>query len=112
MSKAAHRQSFQVEAAEDPINRALIVYTGFGKSPFPRARTGDLVTLFGDIAAADLKSRILVLYEEMQLPLPDEPKRSKKSVTERAIEQMRLRHPELGTDGLKALAWAYSFGLR
>jgi len=112
MSKAAHKEAFSAAAIEDPISRALVVYTGFGKSPFPRARTGDLVTLFGEVAAADLKGRILGLFEEMLLPLPEEGKRSKKSVTERATEQMRLRHPELDDDGLKALAWTFSFGLR
>lgn len=112
MSKAAHKEAFTAAAVEDPVNRALVVYTGFGRSPFPRARTGDLVTLFGDVVAADLKARILLLYQDMQLPLPEEARRSRKSVTERATEQMRLRHPELDEDGLKALAWAYSFGLR
>lgn len=112
MSNAAHMQSFANAGIEDPINRALIVYTGFGKSPFPRARSGEVASLFGEVAAADLKARILALYVEMQFPLPDEGKRSKKSVTERAVEQIRLRHPELTEDGLKALAWAYSFGLR
>ena len=110
MSKVAHKDSFS-SAAEDPINRALIVYSGFGRSPFPRARTADLVAQFGDVAASDLKARILTLYLEMQFPLPDEGKRSK-SVTERATEQLMLRHPELSEEGLKVLAWTYSFGLR
>jgi len=97
---------------EDPINRALAVYTGFGTSSFPRARTADLVAQFGAAAAADLRERILLLYLEMQFPLPDEGTRSRKSVTERATEQMRLRHPELTEEGLGVLAWAYAFGLR
>lgn len=112
MSRVAHSDSFSAAGVEDPINRALVVYTGFGKSSFPRARTGDLVSQFGDAAAGDLKDRILTLYLEMQFPLPDEGKRSKKSVTERATEQMRLRHPELTAEGLRALAWAFAFGLR
>lgn len=112
MSNFAHKDSFSAATVEDPINRALVVYTCFGKSPFPRARTGDLISQFGDAAAVDLRDRILALYLEMQFPLPDEGKRSKKSVTERATEQIRLRHPELTEEGLKALAWAYSFGLR
>lgn len=96
----------------DPINRALVVYTGYGRSSFPRARTGDLAREFGEETAADLRLRILTLYTEMQLPLADEGKRTRKSVTERATEQIRQRHPELEEDGLKALAWAFAFGLR
>lgn len=112
MSKFAHKDTFSAATVEDPINRALVVYTGYGTSSFPRARSGDLVSQFGGAAAGDLKARILTLYLEMQFPLPDEGKRSKKSVTERATEQVRLRHPELTEEGLRALAWAYAFGLR
>ena len=100
-----------VTQAADDINEALVVYTGFGKSPFPRARSNDLVTRYGAADGAELKSRILALMEELQQTVLDET-RSKKSVTERAIEQLRPRHPELDETGLKALAWTFSFGLR
>ena len=100
-----------VTQAADDINEALVVYTGFGKSPFPRARSNDLVTRYGAADGAELKARILALMEELQQTVLDET-RSKKSVTERAIEQLRPRHPELDETGLKALAWTFSFGLR
>ena len=32
----------------DPINEALVLYTGFGSSPFPRAKTPHLVQRFGE----------------------------------------------------------------
>jgi len=96
----------------DPINEALILYTGFGSSPFPRAKTPVLVARFGELAGAELKQRIAGLLEELQQPVDGLEKRSKKSVTERAIEQLSPRHPELDESGLKALAWTYSFGLR
>ena len=110
MGKALLKES-PVMDADDDINDALVVYTGFGKSPFPRARSADLVTRYGAEQGADLKARILALMEELGQPILDE-KRSKKSVTERAIEQLRPRHPELSDTGLKALAWTFSFGLR
>lgn len=97
--------------AADEINDALVVYTGFGKSPFPRARGNDLVTRWGAEEGAELKARILALMEELQQTVLDD-SRSRKSVTERAIEQLRPRHPELDETGLKALAWTFSFGLR
>ncbi len=96
----------------DPINEALILYTGFGNSPFPRAKTPSLVARYGESAAVDLKHRIVALLEELQQPVEGLEKRSRKSVTERAIEQLAPRHPELDESGLKALAWTYSFGLR
>ena len=110
MGKALLKESPVMDAADD-INDALVIYTGFGKSPFPRARSADLVTRYGSEQGADLKARILALMEELGQPILDE-KRSKKSVTERAIEQLRPRHPELSDTGLKALAWTFSFGLR
>ena len=110
MGKALLKESPVMDAADD-INDALVIYTGFGKSPFPRARSADLVTRYGSGQGADLKARILALMEELGQPILDE-KRSKKSVTERAIEQLRPRHPELSETGLKALAWTFSFGLR
>lgn len=110
MGNALRKESPLVEAADD-INEAIVLYTGFGKSPFPRARSNDLVTRFGPEAGAELKARILGLMEELGQTVLDE-KRSKKSVTERAIEQLHPRHPELDDTGLKALAWTFSFGLR
>lgn len=110
MGIAALKESPAMDAADD-INDALVIYTGFGKSPFPRARGHDLVTRYGADEGAALKARILTLMEELQGTVLDET-RSKKSVTERAIEQLRPRHPELDDTGLKALAWTFSFGLR
>jgi hypothetical protein len=96
----------------DPINEALILYTGYGSSAFPRAKTPHLLARFGEAEGAALKQRILGLLEELQQPVDGPEKRSRKSVTERAIEQLSPKHPELDEVGLKALAWTYSFGLR
>jgi hypothetical protein len=96
----------------DPINEALILYTGYGSSPFPRAKTPHLVARFGLTEGAELKQRIVGLLEELQQPVEGPEKRSRKSLTERAIEQLAPRHPELDELGLKALAWTYAFGLR
>lgn len=98
--------------AVDPINEALAIYTGLGKSAFPRARGTDLVVRFGPDDGMVLKARILALMDELQLPLPEGEKRSKKSVTEQAVAQLSAKHPELDAGGLKALGWTYSFGLR
>lgn len=110
MAKTALKESPLYLVADD-INDALVIYTGYGKSPFPRARGHDLVTHFGAEQGAALKARILGLMEELQQPILDE-KRSRKSVTERAIDELQPKHPELDEDGLKALAWTFSFGLR
>jgi hypothetical protein len=97
----------------DPINKALALYTSFGKARFPRARTADVAAEFGDAAAIELKSRIVALYDELKQPLPEPVgKGGRQSVTARAIEQVRARHPELDEHGLAVLAWTYSFGLR
>jgi hypothetical protein len=116
MARLALKHSSQVlespqALAIDDINEALVLYTGYGKSPFPRARGADLATRFGAEQGAELKARIVALLEELGQQVLDE-KRSKKSVTERAIEQLQPKHPELDETGLKALAWTYSFGLR
>jgi hypothetical protein len=100
------------QTMSDPINEALVLYTGFGSSPFPRAKTPHLMQRFGEAEGAELKQRILSLLEELQQPVDGLEKRSKKSLTERAIDQLHPRHPELDEAGLKALAWTYSFGLR
>lgn len=100
------------QVMSDPINEALVLYTGFGTSPFPRAKTPHLVQRFGETQGTELKQRILGLLEELQQPVDGPEKRSKKSLTERAIEQLQPRHPEIDDSGLKALAWTYSFGLR
>lgn len=114
MGKAALKPSpeFAADEITDEINEALVIYTGFGKSPFPRARSGDLVARFGPERGIELKVQVLALMEELQQPLVDNGKPSKQSVTERAVEQLRPHHPELDETGLRALGWTYSFGLR
>lgn len=102
-----------VVETRDPINEALVLYTSFGRSAFPRARLADVAAAYGDAAAAELKARIQQLYAELNGPVPDAPgKRSRKSMTERAVEQLASQHPELDSEGLEVLAWAYAFGLR
>lgn len=97
----------------DPINPALTLFTGYGRSRFPRARIADIAAAFGEAPAVELRERILALYEELKQPLA-EPigKSGRKSVTERAVAELQRRHPELDEEGLTVLAWAYSFGLR
>jgi len=109
MAKLAY--SFDLQMM-DPINEALVLYTGYGSSTFPRAKTPHLMQKYGAQQGAALKERILELLEELQQPVEITERRSRKSVTERAIDQLRPRHPELDEAGLKALAWTYSFGLR
>lgn len=112
MGSAALERS-RVATASDPINQALVLYTGFGKAAFPRARMPDVAAAFGEHEAQELKARILALYDELNQPLAEPAsKGGRKSVTERATEQLARRHPELEEDGLKVLAWTYSFGLR
>jgi hypothetical protein len=96
----------------DQISEAIVIYTGFGKSSFPRARGNDLVVRFGPTAGADLKQQILSLLEELAQPVDLPEKRSRRSVTEQAMESFRPRHPELNDEALKALAWTFSFGMR
>ena len=113
MGTAALKEDPRLAAASDPINQALVLYTGFGKAGFPRARMADVAAVFGTHEALVLKARILALYEELNQPLLElAGKGSRKSVTERATDQLARNHPELDVDGLKALAWTYSFGLR
>ena len=106
------RRTMSAVETSDPINRALVIYTGFGAAAFPRAKSAALVAEFGESRAAELKARILALYDDMQQPLAEGEKRSRKSVTEQATAQLGARHPELDAEGLTVLAWAYAFGLR
>lgn len=113
MAIVPQRRSYsRPEDAADPINDAIAVYTQFGNSPFPRARSNDLVAQYGAERGTVLKQRIVSLLEELQQPVPASEKRSRKSMTELAIEQFRPRHPELDEPALKALAWTFSFGMR
>jgi hypothetical protein len=78
-------------------------------SASPEQRPGGAL---GAERGAELKERVLALFEELQQPLAEDDRRSRKSVTERAIEQLRPLYPELDETGLRALGWTFSFGLR
>ena len=99
-------------ASADQISEAIVIYTGFGKSSFPRARGNDPVVRSGAEAGAELKQQILSLLEELAQPVDMPEKRSRRSMTEIAIDSFRPRHPELDEQALKALAWTFSFGMR
>lgn len=102
----------QSAATPEQISEAIVIYTGFGKSTFPRARGNDLIVRFGPDLGVELKQHILSLLEDLAQPVDLPEKRSRRSVTEQAMESFRPRHPELSEDAFKALAWTFSFGMR
>ena len=104
-----HHQVWTGVAVLDPVKSdAVVMYTSRGRSPFP---WGDpaAVRALGD-AGEDLVRYVEGLVEEMYEVFPLATRDSDLSKATETVERgMAVRHPELDSRAVEALAWMWSY---
>lgn len=91
------------------VGEAVVVWSGWGSSPFPRRDNVLVVQRYGADAAAELLPLVRKLVDEFYL---SDARHVAINITEMAImssAQFRKQHPEISDDAVKALAWCYTF---
>ena len=94
------------------ISEAVILFLGVGSSPTPSRIRDNLTQRFGPTRAALLESQVRALLDEVMAINIDWEKHSLVSGGELALAHMRLQHPELNEEALKALEWEFSWNWR
>lgn len=92
----------------DTLDEQLALYFSRDTSPYPKSNPEAVLSAYG---AAALK-RIEALVTDMESIAPDWSNDDLASATQRAVDEMRRRHPGLGAKGAAILGWAYSYGYK
>jgi hypothetical protein len=93
---------------ESGLAQALVIYLGFGSAAWPQADKNAIEQEFGDRSNRILDQITAILREAEQFA-PDWSTHDLASAKDSAEEQVRIRHPELTEDAIKAVAWAWSY---
>lgn len=89
----------------DALTAALKVYLGLPGSPWPRARSSEVVRDYGEPIAAQVQ---LLISEAGGLEI-DWQSHSPLSAMRWIEAEMRDRHPELSGEAITDLGWAWSY---
>lgn len=89
-------------------SRAVIVYMGVGRTPFPKCDPEDLSEVFGE-EAKTLLPYVKGLCDEIWSIEVDWSTHTLDSATEMATAEMCARHPELSDEAIEALGWGFSY---
>jgi hypothetical protein len=93
----------------DHINSALVAYLGYGISTYPSEQPSRIIDMFGGEAASIYISEVKDILNELKRLRPDWSSNSLVSAGVWAKEKMRLTHPELDSNALNALEWAFTW---
>jgi hypothetical protein len=96
-----------LDAAE--LSAALIVWTGWGQTPWPQRDEQRLTHQFGTDATADLLPQLRKLEDDFyatdaRLVAPD-----LETMARIAADEFRRLHPEISDDAVQALTWCYTW---
>lgn len=93
---------------DEILTRAVVVWTGWGTEAWP-TRDDNVLKEFGPERGLDLVQAVHRLKDDLyksdaKFTAPD-----LATMGDRAAEQFRVRHPEIGEDAVEALAWCYTY---
>jgi hypothetical protein len=96
----------------EAVSDALVVWTGWGRTSWPKRDERRLAEVFGEAMAVELLPLVRRLEEEFyesdtRFTAPD-----LRSMRNDAKARFRDLHPELSEGAIKALAWCYTFDHR
>jgi hypothetical protein len=93
----------------DRIGKAIMVWTGWGRSEWPRRDKSVLVDHFGEDAAVELLPLVRELEEDFYSSDARHVALDLAEMAEMASAQFRERHPEIADAAVQALAWCYTY---
>ena len=91
------------------VSRAIVIWTGFGKTPWPSRDESRLVEQFGADAAADLTPQLRDLEQQFYASDARFTVRDLDEMGKVAADQFRKNHPEISEEAIRALEWCYTY---
>jgi hypothetical protein len=92
------------------LNRAIVLFLGYGISSYPDNQSARLTSEFGPELAFQLEQKVSQILDDLDLLKPDWSTQSFDSACIWAKEEMHRKYPELDSSALSSLEWAFSWG--
>ncbi len=96
----------------EELNRAIVLYLGFGFAPMPRLERTRIINEFGIEKADKLESFINSILEELGRINVDWSIHTLESASKVARLEMHRLYPNLSDVALRALEWKFTFDWR
>lgn len=91
------------------VSNAIVVWTGWGISPWPSRDQDRVIAYFGEDIALDLLPLIRHLENEFYESDAKDTVDDLAEMGEAAAARFRGLHPEISADAVRALAWCYTY---
>ncbi|MEV8504609.1 hypothetical protein AB0368_07225 [Actinoplanes sp. NPDC051475] len=94
------------------LTRAIVVWTGRGRNPWPERDDEAVVTAFGDELGLDLLARVRTLADDFYNSKANVEAPDISAMGKQAAAEFHAKHPEIGEDAVRALAWCYTYDFK
>ena len=94
------------------VSNALVVWTGYGLTPWPSRDNDRVVAEFGVATATELLPALTALESEFYESDAAQTINGLVEIGNAASARFRSLHPELSEEAVNALAWCYTFDWR
>lgn len=94
------------------LTEAMLVWTGFGKRPFPCRDESHLVDRFGAETAAQLLPVLRSLEDDFYASDARHTAEDIQEMGTMSSEQFRKTHPGVAEEIVQALAWCYTYDFK
>ena len=95
-----------------PIDRALTAYIGFGTEVYPKEDKKRLFRTLGRGSGEELLPRVLEILADLEMLGIGWENLDLETGARAAVQRLAKMHPEIGSEGTKALEWLYSWWWR
>ena len=91
------------------LTEAVVIWTGWGRAAWPSRDKSLVVDRFGADLATELAPAISKLEDDFYSSDARHVASDLATMADLAAAQFRARHPEVGEEAVRALAWCYTY---
>ena len=97
---------------DELLTRAIVVWTGWGRSPSPARNEDAVLAAFGSEQGLDLLPRVRALEDEFYDSNASNEAPDLVTMGMQAAAEFSEKHPEVGEEGVRAFAWCYTYDFK
>lgn len=96
----------------ETVTRAIVVWTGWGRTAWPDRDEAALVAEFGAELALGVLAEVRRLEDRFYSSEASKVAPDLTAMAEQAAAEFRETHPDVGEEAVQALAWSYTFDFK
>ena len=101
-----------IKMADSTLTRAVVIWTGWGRTSWPDRDDEKLISEFGRDVGLDLLQAVRRLEHDFYSSDARFTVVGLALMGERAADEFRARHPEVGEGAVQALKWCYTYDFK